>query len=556
MRLIGRPRLDARTNPLTLSTRWVLAHRRLVAGVWILVTVAAIAATGPAGDALSKEFTVPGREGFETNREIASIYGNGGDVAPIVPVVTLPRGTTIDSPGRRRGARGRTGHGRGRVAGGARRLVSLDAAIRRSCRAIGAPPTRSSRSRKGRARARPGGGPPGSSGARRRHGRRVAGSGDRPRGAARRVRGRRRRHERQRPRRGPGRRRRCADRARLRLRVADSARAAADGGGRDPDDVPAGVAARRRHRRLDRRPVPGRAGRARHRDRLRAAGRAALARGAPSRARATRSPSSTRSPTPAGPSSSAARPSRSRCSRWSCCRSRSFAASGSRACSSRWSASPSRSPCCRSCWPRSARGSTGRASAGRTAPAAFGPPGPGRRPPPLGSRRRLDRRAGGACRGRLSIQLGNPRAESLAQSGRRPRRVRAARALGHRPRTALPFRRARARGRSRRRRQRPRRGRRRPGRDRPGGLASRPHRGRHRHPDHGWKLTRRPRHARSHPGRGASRVAIGGQAAQSADFVEAVYDRFPLLVGLIGALTFVLIARAFRSLILPLQPSS
>jgi putative drug exporter of the RND superfamily len=98
MRLFGRPRSDARTNPLTLSTRWVLAHRRLVAGVWIVVTVVAIAALKPAGDALSKEFTVPGREGFETNREIESAYGNGGDVAPIVPVVTLPKGTTIDSP--------------------------------------------------------------------------------------------------------------------------------------------------------------------------------------------------------------------------------------------------------------------------------------------------------------------------------------------------------------------------------------------------------------------------------------------------------------------------
>jgi putative drug exporter of the RND superfamily len=97
--LFGRPQSDARTNPLARSTRWVLGHRRLVAVGWILVTIAAFAAIQPAGDALSKEFTVPGREGFETNREIASIYGNGGNVAPIVPVVTLPWGTTIDSPG-------------------------------------------------------------------------------------------------------------------------------------------------------------------------------------------------------------------------------------------------------------------------------------------------------------------------------------------------------------------------------------------------------------------------------------------------------------------------
>jgi RND superfamily putative drug exporter len=86
-------------HPLAKSTCWVLAHRRLVAGFWILLTIAAIAAIKPAGNALSGEFTLPGRESFETNSEIASTYGNGGDVAPIVPVITLPQGTTVDSPG-------------------------------------------------------------------------------------------------------------------------------------------------------------------------------------------------------------------------------------------------------------------------------------------------------------------------------------------------------------------------------------------------------------------------------------------------------------------------
>ena len=48
-------------------------------------------------------------------------------------------------------------------------------------------------------------------------------------------------------------------------------------------------------------------------------------------------------------------------------------------------------------------------------------------------------------------------------------------------------------------------------------------------------------------------VAVGGQAAQSADFVDVVYGKFPFVVGLIAALTFVLLARAFRSLVLPLK---
>ena len=80
-------------------TRWVLDHKRIVVCFWLLVTIAAFAAIGPAGSALSQQFSVPGREGFETNEELAAIYGAGGDVAPIVPVVTLPEGTTVDSPG-------------------------------------------------------------------------------------------------------------------------------------------------------------------------------------------------------------------------------------------------------------------------------------------------------------------------------------------------------------------------------------------------------------------------------------------------------------------------
>jgi RND superfamily putative drug exporter len=80
----------------------VLGHKRVVLGFWVAVFVAAVAALAPAGAALSQQFSVPGREGFETNRELAAIYGNGGDAAPLVPVVSLPPGTTVDSPGVKR----------------------------------------------------------------------------------------------------------------------------------------------------------------------------------------------------------------------------------------------------------------------------------------------------------------------------------------------------------------------------------------------------------------------------------------------------------------------
>ena len=46
---------------------------------------------------------------------------------------------------------------------------------------------------------------------------------------------------------------------------------------------------------------------------------------------------------------------------------------------------------------------------------------------------------------------------------------------------------------------------------------------------------------------------MGGPAAGDADFVAAIYGSFPLMVGLIALVTFALLVRAFRSLLLPLK---
>jgi RND superfamily putative drug exporter len=81
-------------------TRWVLSHKRTVVIGWVLLTIAGMMAAGPASDALDPEFSVPNKEGWETNVEIAKRYqGTGGDTVPLVPVVTLPAGKTVDSPG-------------------------------------------------------------------------------------------------------------------------------------------------------------------------------------------------------------------------------------------------------------------------------------------------------------------------------------------------------------------------------------------------------------------------------------------------------------------------
>jgi RND superfamily putative drug exporter len=81
-------------------TRWVLAHKRTVVVFWVVLTVVGIGAAGPASDALSQKFSVPGKEGYETNVEIGKRYANtGGDTAPFLSVVTLTGGKDVDSPG-------------------------------------------------------------------------------------------------------------------------------------------------------------------------------------------------------------------------------------------------------------------------------------------------------------------------------------------------------------------------------------------------------------------------------------------------------------------------
>ncbi len=82
---------------LTSITRWVLAHRRLVTTAWVAITLVGIATVGSSTSAFSKKFTVPGREGFTTNSKIVGIYHQGGRGAPLVPVITLPRGVSVDT---------------------------------------------------------------------------------------------------------------------------------------------------------------------------------------------------------------------------------------------------------------------------------------------------------------------------------------------------------------------------------------------------------------------------------------------------------------------------
>jgi len=78
-------------------TRWVLAHKLVVVLAWLGLTLAGGVAAGSLGGALSKDFSVTGRAAT-VNARIGREFGGGGNAGPVVPVVSLPPGATAYQP--------------------------------------------------------------------------------------------------------------------------------------------------------------------------------------------------------------------------------------------------------------------------------------------------------------------------------------------------------------------------------------------------------------------------------------------------------------------------
>ena len=72
----------------------VLRHRRIVAAVWAVLLVAGVAAAGRVGDRLAFDFSLPGQPGYEAELELLQAYGTS-TFDTWVPVVTVPEGETV-----------------------------------------------------------------------------------------------------------------------------------------------------------------------------------------------------------------------------------------------------------------------------------------------------------------------------------------------------------------------------------------------------------------------------------------------------------------------------
>lgn len=78
-------------------TRFVLRHKLMVTAFWLLLAVAGALTAGSTTGRLTTSFAMPG-DAFTTDTVITATYHNGA-ADPIVPVITLPAGQTVDTPG-------------------------------------------------------------------------------------------------------------------------------------------------------------------------------------------------------------------------------------------------------------------------------------------------------------------------------------------------------------------------------------------------------------------------------------------------------------------------
>lgn len=95
---ISAPPADRAGRWLAGLTGWVLAHRRLVAIGWLVLTLVGCYGAAKVTDALDENFTMPDSASTIANERILSRFDSGGATPPLVAVVTLPPGMTASAP--------------------------------------------------------------------------------------------------------------------------------------------------------------------------------------------------------------------------------------------------------------------------------------------------------------------------------------------------------------------------------------------------------------------------------------------------------------------------
>jgi putative drug exporter of the RND superfamily len=74
---------------------FVIRRRRVVLGLWLLLFIAGVVSAGQASKRLVIDFSLPGQPGTQAANRIIADFGNGGSTAPYVLTLTAPAGQTL-----------------------------------------------------------------------------------------------------------------------------------------------------------------------------------------------------------------------------------------------------------------------------------------------------------------------------------------------------------------------------------------------------------------------------------------------------------------------------
>ena len=83
---------------MSTVTRFVLRHKLLVLVAWLALAVAGAMTASATTKRLTNSYAMPGAA-FRTDARIQALYLHTDAQDPIVPVITLPAGTTVHTPG-------------------------------------------------------------------------------------------------------------------------------------------------------------------------------------------------------------------------------------------------------------------------------------------------------------------------------------------------------------------------------------------------------------------------------------------------------------------------
>jgi RND superfamily putative drug exporter len=78
-------------------TRFVLRHKALVTLFWVVVAAVGVMTISGTTHRMTNDFSMPG-QAFKVDNQIVSQYGNGGSQAPYVPVITVAAGQKVTDP--------------------------------------------------------------------------------------------------------------------------------------------------------------------------------------------------------------------------------------------------------------------------------------------------------------------------------------------------------------------------------------------------------------------------------------------------------------------------